>query len=69
MEKPKEEVVNESDLEAPSAVSQRTTLAPKKKTNVLESFKIIFQKDVSLVLFIPAIHYTVYVMGITISLC
>ena len=61
-------VVNQGYVEARNAVSQRSTLAPKKKTNVLESFKIIFQKDVSLVLFIPAIHYTVYVMGITIPL-
>lgn len=65
-EKPGEE--EEGDPEGRSVVSQRSTLAPKKKTNILESFKILFQKDVVLVLFIPSIHYTVYIMGIRLHL-
>lgn len=56
---------NEGDnVEAQSVESQRSSLAEKKSTNVLESFKIILQKDVSLVLFIPSIYYTMFVMGI-----
>ena len=57
------------DLEARSVVSQRSTLAEKKRTNLLESFKIFFQKDVALILFIPSIHYMVYIMSICASSC
>ena len=55
----------EDDLETRSVVSQRSTLVEKKRTNILESFKIIFQKDVSLILFIPGIHYAIYIMSIS----
>ena len=51
------------DVEARSVVSQRSSLAEKKSTNILESFKIIPQKDVSLILFIPSMHYAIYVMS------
>jgi multidrug resistance protein len=54
---------HEDDLESQSVVSQQSTLAEKKKTNLLESFKIFFQKDVPLILFIPSIHYAVFIMG------
>ncbi len=54
---------NHDDVEARSGVRRRSSLAEKKKTNILESFKIISQKDVSLILFIPAMHYTIYVMS------
>ena len=53
----------QDDIETRSVVSQRSTLAPKKRTNILESFKIIFQKDVALILFIPGIHYAIYIMS------
>jgi len=64
----KKHVEDGEDLEARSVVSQRTTLAPKRRTNLLESFKIFFQKDVALILFIPSIHYTVYIMSIPLLL-
>lgn len=54
---------NDDDLETRSVVSQRSTLAEKKRTNILESFKIILQKDVALILFIPGIHYAIYIMS------
>ena len=50
-------------LEGQDVVAQRSTLEAKKKTNILESFKIILEKDVSLILFIPSIHYAVFVMS------
>ena len=52
-----------NDVEVRSVVNQRSSLAEKKSTNILESFKIILQKHVSLILFISSIHYTIYVMG------
>jgi len=58
-----------NDVEARSVVSQRSSLAEKKKTNILESFKIISQKDVPLILFIPAMHYTIYVMSTPTLYC
>ena len=54
----------DDNIEARNVVSQRATLAEKKHTNILESFKIILQKDVALILLIPSIYYTIYVMGI-----
>jgi len=57
-------VVERGDAESQTEALNRTTLSPKKRTNLLESFIIILQKDVPLILFIPSIHYTVYVMGI-----
>jgi multidrug resistance protein len=54
---------NERDMDASSAMSRHPTLADKKKTNIFESFKIIFQKDVALILFVPSIHYAIYVMS------
>jgi multidrug resistance protein len=53
------------DLEGLKGVgfANLSTLAPKKRTNIVESFKIICQKDVALILFVPSIHYTVYIMG------
>ena len=53
----------DNNVEAQSVVSQRSSVAEKKSTNVLESFKIILQKDVSLILFIPSIYYTMFVMS------
>jgi multidrug resistance protein len=41
----------------------RESLETKKRTNVLESFIIIFQKDVVLILLAPSIFYTIYIMG------
>ena len=52
----------DDDVETRSVVSQRATLAEKKRTNILESFRIILQKDVALILFIPGIHYAIYIM-------
>jgi len=52
-----------NDEEDQAVVGERSTLAEKKKTNILQSFIIIFQKDVALILFIPGIHYAVYIMG------
>lgn len=60
---PRRNKVEGDDVEARSVVSQQSSLAEKKKTNILESFKIIFQKDVSLILFVPGIHYTIFVMS------
>jgi multidrug resistance protein len=54
---------DESDVDASSVRSRHPTLADKKKTNIFESFKIIFQKDVALILFVPSIHYAIYVMS------
>jgi multidrug resistance protein len=51
------------DIETRNMVSQRSSLAEKKKTNIFESFKIISQRDVPLILFIPAIHFTIYVIS------
>ena len=59
----RKKVVGDEDAESQIANLNQSTLAPKKRTNILESFKIILQKDVALILFTPSIHYTVYVMG------
>src|SRR5271170_3298529 len=61
--KRKKHVEDGEDLEARSVVSQRSSLAPKRRTNLLESFKIFIEKDVALILFIPSIHYTIYIMS------
>jgi multidrug resistance protein len=53
----------DNDFEGQNAVAQRSTLEAKKKTNIFESFKIIVEKDVPLILFIPSIHYAVFVMS------
>ena len=49
--------------DAESVVSHLSTLAPKKRTNILESFIIIFQKDVVFILLAPSIFYTIYIMS------
>jgi multidrug resistance protein len=54
---------DERDIDATNVRSRHPTLADKKKTNIFESFKIIFQKDVALILFVPSIHYAIYVMS------
>jgi len=53
----------ETDVDEISVHSHRSTLAPKKRTNILESFKILLQKDVALILLIPSIYYTIYIMS------
>src|SRR5579859_902097 len=55
--------VDEDDPEARSVVSQRATMDKKKHVNLLESFKILLEKDVVLILLIPSIYYTVYIMS------
>jgi multidrug resistance protein len=60
----RQKTVEEEDVEVQNSFSPRSTLAPRKRTNILESFKIIWAKDVALILFIPGIHYTIYIMGI-----
>jgi MFS family permease len=62
------EVETDGDLEARTVGNAISTLAPRKRTNVLESFKILLQKDVALVLFIPGIHYAVYIMGTSLRI-
>jgi multidrug resistance protein len=56
----------EMDSEERSLGIRHPTLADKKRTNIFESFKIIFQKDVALILFVPSIHYAIYVMSISL---
>jgi len=46
-----------------SVVSHRSTLAPKKRTNILESFVILFEKDVIFILLAPSIYYSTYIMS------
>jgi multidrug resistance protein len=48
-----------------SVVSHRSTLAPRKRTNMFESFKIIWQKDIALILLTPSIYYAIYIMSNT----
>lgn len=54
---------DENEAEEQSLGIRHPTLADKKRTNIFESFKIIFQKDVALILFVPSIHYAIYVMS------
>jgi multidrug resistance protein len=54
----------DEDVETQSVIaSQRATLSRKKTINILESFKIILEKYIPLILLLPSIFYTVYIMS------